>query len=241
MLSCILAHDNIVIPLPFRHMFGKYLKIWEFNFIKYFSTMQFPPISTIINFLYFFPKALDIWNIGCTGNDEMHAFVFFCFQTFTLGYNRKLYLPNPCSESINHHCSQKNMQVTWQNIPCHAMVYFAMSFKVCHVENNIPRIFHDIAWNIFENSLLFKWVGSHVHLLTYQWIAFNSLRQNLVKGLFKTHAFMFWHLLCYVYEWPNFPNIMARSCLQPKCLTNRYLATLNASQTPTLQINYLKI
>ncbi len=82
--------------------------------------------------------------------------------------------------------------------------------------------------------------SSHVHLLAYRWIAFNSLRQSLMKGLFKTHAFMSWHLLCYVYEWPNFPNFMARSCLQPKCLTSRYLATLNASQAPTLQTNLLE-
>jgi hypothetical protein len=129
----------------------------------------------------------------------------------------------------------------WQNILCHVMVYFATSFNFFHVENkytkNIP--WHGIKY--FATSLLYS--NEQAHLLVFRWIAFSSLQQNLMKGLFKTYAFMdawSWQLLCYVYEWPNFPNFMARSCLRPKCLTNKYLATLNASQAPTLQTNLLE-
>jgi hypothetical protein len=74
---------------------------------------NFHPFQQIWKSCIFFAKALDIQNLGCTRHDEMYAFVLFCFQSFTLGCSWKLCLPHPRSMSINHCCSQKNMQVTW--------------------------------------------------------------------------------------------------------------------------------
>jgi hypothetical protein len=129
--------------------------------------MQFPPISTILKILYFFSKSFRHLD------DEMHAFVFFCFQTLTLGYNRELYMLNPRLESINHCCSQKNMHVMWQKIPCHVMVYFATSFKVCHVEKNHE---YSMVWHgIFLKILFYSNEQGHLFTCSPTSVSMNCL------------------------------------------------------------------
>jgi hypothetical protein len=69
----------IVIPLPFQHMFYKYLMILKFLFHQIFLNHAITThFNNSENLIYVFPIALDIQIIGCTRDDEMHTFVFFC-------------------------------------------------------------------------------------------------------------------------------------------------------------------
>ncbi len=128
--------------------------------IKYFSTMQFPPISTFLKICNYCPRILVIWSIGCTKLRMIKCILLFFVsksshdaifensnsQTHTFRVNKPLLI----LEQTTH--------VMWQNIPWLAMEYFAMSHNISTWQMNILKIFHEMAWNILKRFF-------HVHLL----------------------------------------------------------------------------
>ncbi len=90
----------------------------------------------------------------------------FCLQTLTWGCTQEFYSPNHMFRINKQLLNPTNMHMTWQNIPCHVMEYSPHHLKFSTWKMNITRIFHDMAYNIFEDFVLFKWPGSLAHLLT---------------------------------------------------------------------------
>ncbi len=79
----------IITPWPFQHMFVKFLMHLE-NIISSnsFQACIFHPFQHFWKYYNYYPKALDIWNIGWLMDDKMHCFILFCYQSFTSCYSR---------------------------------------------------------------------------------------------------------------------------------------------------------
>jgi hypothetical protein len=68
--------NNILVPWPFH---------------KYFSIMQFPPIFVVLKIKLFF-WSLDILNIGCTKDCEMHLFIFLSWSPHMKLHSKTLFI-----------------------------------------------------------------------------------------------------------------------------------------------------
>jgi hypothetical protein len=79
---------------------------------------------------------------------------------------------------------KQTRHVMWQNILWLVLEYFSMSHNISMWQTNILRIFYDIAWNIFKDSILFICSPTSIiaHYSSYKW-GFKSSFVHLLTSL----------------------------------------------------------
>jgi hypothetical protein len=116
----------------------------------------------------------------------MHPFIFLPLNPHMM-FHLTIFLAKPMFR-VNKSLLilKQTRHVMWQNILWLVLEYFSMSHNISTWQTNILRIFYDIAWNIFKDSVLFICSPTSiiVHYSSYKWgfkssfIHYSSYKQS---------------------------------------------------------------